>query len=395
MNITTPTTAEIKTSIVNQLQASLDQSIPFLPKSFLRVLAGALAGTSILQYKYAGFSALQKFVTYASTKEITINGRVLIPLVEWGRLLGVGDPLAATRAILDVEVPVTLQGGTLSAGAQLIFHDSGVVYTSTGPVQLNASTVTVRVRASSDQSGGDGIGTIGNRQVGDVLSFASPLPNVGRTATVSSVATTAENAESWDSYRRRILERASAKPQGGAYADYRVWAREVPGIVSVYPYTGLPGEVDVYIEASVESSDDPDGIPTSAQITAVEEAIERDVDGIASRRPANAAVNVLPISRLAFDVQISGLSGPANLQEDITDAIRNYYLEREPFIVGLSILPRKDRVLESTLIGIVDSIVNATGGSCGPVLQYLDGAEAPSHTLSGGEKAKLGSITFL
>lgn len=396
MNHPSPSVADTSTNILNQLSASFGTSLPILPKAFLWVLSRILGAVFVLLYKYAGFSLLQLFVPYASTKEVTVNGRTLIPLVEWGRLLGVGDPLAATRAVLDVTVTVTNQTGTLQAGAQLLRQDTGVVYVSTGPVELNAATVTVRVRAASDQTGGSGLGVLGNLQVADALSFASPLPNISRDAVVATVETTAADAESWEDYRDRILERASAKPQGGSYADYRIWAREVAGIVGVYPYTGLnPGEVDVYVEASVASSGSADGIPTGPQLAAVLASINYDVDGMATRRPANAAPNVYAITRTAYDLTVTGLTGPANLQADITAAATNYYLEREPFIVGLSILPRKDLVLQSSLVGIVDQIVNAQGGTVGTVVQSNGVGEAPVATLGRGEKSKLGAITFL
>ncbi len=392
MNLQTPSVADVSQNITNQLQGSLAQTIPFLPKSFLRVLAKVMAGVFILLWKYAGFTLLQLFVPYASTKEVSVNNTTIIPLVEWGRLFGIGDPLAATRAILDVEIQVTNQVGAIQPGAQLIRQSTGVVYVTTGETQLNSATVTARVRAASDQSNGGGVGIIGNLQIGDALSFASPLPNISRDVEVTAVVVTAENGETWEAYRRRVLERAQAKPNGGSYSDYRIWSRSVPGIVSAYPYTGLPGQVDVYIEASVASSGSPDGIPTGPQITAVVDAINFDVDGYPSRRPANAAVNVKPIERLAFNVEISGLTEA--LEGQVEEALTNYYLEREPFILGLSVLPRKDRVLETSLVGIVDQIVSANGGSVGPITQTLSGPETPSYSLSFGEKAKLGTLTF-
>jgi uncharacterized phage protein gp47/JayE len=391
--LSTPTTQDLASNITNQLQASLGQSIPFLPKSFLRVLAKILAGVVILLYRYAGFILLQLFVTTASTQQTTVNGIKLVPLAEWGHLFGLGDPLAATRAILDISVPVTQQTGSLPPGSQLIHAPSGVVYVSTATVPLNASTVTVRVRAASDQTGGDGLGVIGNREPGDVLSFASPLPNVGRDATVSTVVVTAAEGESWDAYRQRILEFASARPQGGAYADYREWARSVAGIVAAYPYTGDPGEIDVYVEASVESSESPDGIPTEAQLTAVLAAIEGDVDGTPNRRPANAAINVYPISRMEFDLEIENVD--ASIRDQVEQALTDFYLSREPYIVGLSVLPRKDRCVESSLIGLIDDIVLANGLTWGSVTQFVDSEEQPAVTLDDGNKAKLGTITWV
>ena len=107
MALETPTTSQINDNIVAQMQASINQSIPLLPKSFIRVLSKVLAGVFVLLYKYGGFAHLQMFVRTASTKETEINGQTLVPLIEWGRLVGVGDPIAATSA----ELEVTITGG--------------------------------------------------------------------------------------------------------------------------------------------------------------------------------------------------------------------------------------------------------------------------------------------
>jgi uncharacterized phage protein gp47/JayE len=397
MSLATPSTQDIASNITSQLQASLSQSIPFLPKAFLLVLAKVLAGVFVLLYKYAGFSLLQLFVATASTKETTVNGRTFIPLVEWGVLVGVGRPNAATRAILSATVTVTEQTGDLANGAQLIRSTTGVVYVSTQPVELDAATVEVTIRAASDPQGNGGIGTIGNLQEGDELSFASPLPNVARVVTVSEVIETAEDAEDWETYRSRVVERMQARPQGGAYADYRIWARTVPGIVAAYPYTGNPGQVDVYIEASVESSESEDGIPTEAQITAVEEAIDLDEDGIAYRRPVNAAVNVFPITRTEFDITIENLAATdlASLEDDIEAGVDEYLRAREPFIVGLSVLPRLDRVTQPALSGVVEGIVSAAGGTFTSLVLELSAVEIQAYSLDTGEKAKLGTVSYV
>ena len=53
MSLSTPTTQEVGDNIIAQLEASLNQSIPLLPKAFVRVLAKALAGVFILLYKFS------------------------------------------------------------------------------------------------------------------------------------------------------------------------------------------------------------------------------------------------------------------------------------------------------------------------------------------------------
>src|SRR5690606_29393047 len=141
-------------------------------------------------------------------------------------------------------------------------------------------------------------------------------------------------------YRGRLIRRLQRRPQGGAYADYQAWGEEVPGILNVYPYpSATPGEVDVYVEATVESSRGPDGIPTPAQLAAVEASTEFDEAGLASRRPVNAAVNVYPITRQSFDVVLGGLDasevdgGEPAVLEAIEEGEDDWLRARVPFLV--------------------------------------------------------------
>jgi uncharacterized phage protein gp47/JayE len=397
MSLATPTTQGLADGIVAQVESKISQTVPLLPKAFTRVLAKALAGALLLVYKYAGFIFLQHWIAHASYQSTVINGKTVRPLVEWGRQVGAGDPLEATRAELDITVTVLSQIGQIDAGTQVLFPATGVLYLVTTARVLDAPTVTVRIRAASDQAGGGGVGTIGNLSPGDVVTFASPPASIAREATVTAQAVTASDGESESAYRARVQERARQKPQGGAYADYRIWARRVAGVAAVYPYRGTtPGEVDVYVEATVASSGSADGIPTLAQREAVAAAIELDDAGLASNRPVGAAVNVLPITRAAFDVTVTGLDAAdlAAAEEAIELALQEYLRTREPFIVGLSVLPRLDRVTAGALAGVVDAAASAAGGTLGAVTVERGGSPVTAYTLGRGEKAKLGTLTF-
>lgn len=398
MSLSTPTTKEIADNIIAQLEASLGQSIPFLPKSFLRVLSKVLAGVFVLLYKYGGFMFLQIFVQTASASTTTVNGKDISPLTEWGRLIGVGDPAAATSAELIIDVTVETQAGTLPSGTQLVSNDNGVTYLTIGAVLLDAAVVQTTVRAASDQSGGDGSGSIGNLDPGAVLSFANPLANVSRNTVVSSQVVTGADGESTEAYRQRVIDRFQKRPQGGAYADYELWGEEVAGIINVYPYTSdCPGQVDNYVEATPESSGSPDGIPTNAQLQAVLDSIELDQSGIASRRPAGALANAFAITRVAFDVRVTGLTvdNLADTQAAITEAVSQYFTGREPFIPGLSVPPRKDRVTRSGVAGVVDDIVSAAGGIFSSVIVSQNTINVEMYSLGIGEKSKVDTVTFV
>jgi hypothetical protein len=168
----------------------------------------------------------------------------------------------------------------------------------------------------------------------------------------------------------------------------------VAGISNVYPYTGAPGEVDVYAESETEV----DGVPTQAQLEAVFDAIEADDNGLASRRPANAFVNVLPITRTGFDVTVWSLSGNdlAALQEDVRGAIETYFLQSEPFIVGLDVPPRRDVLSTLDLVSVINDVVRASGGEFSGASFAVAGGASVLHTysLGQGEKAKAAGVVF-
>lgn len=391
MSLAVPTTKDVSDLIVAQLEGSLGQTIPILPKAALRVIAKVLAGVFILVWKYAGFIFLQLFVEHATFEETEINGKRLRPLVMWGRLAGVEDPEPATRAEFIAVVNVTNQTGNLAAGQLMVRAETGVVYETASVTALNAPQVAVPIRAVSDQQGGDGSGTIGNLQPGDTLSFAGTPANVNSTVFITSHTVLGADAETPASYRTRVRNRFQAKPQGGAYADYRLWGEEVEGVANIYPYAGKPGEIDVFVE--VDADVEPDGIADGAHLSAVFDSIQiNNADGKATRRPVGAAVNTLAITRTGFDVTIFGLDGVQDVaatQEDIKSGIDEYLRDREPFIVGLSVLPRRDRITRAAISGIVDSIVSAAGGTVNDTQLFLGVPSLPAYTLAHGEKAKL------
>ncbi|HEX4473487.1 MAG TPA: baseplate J/gp47 family protein [Polyangiaceae bacterium] len=403
MALSTPTTADLRDNIVAQLSASLSQTIPLLPKAFAYVLATVLAGVFILLYKYCGFIFLQMFVQYATDAEVMVNGKVVRPLVLWGEFFGVGDPELATRAEATARVSVLSQTGSLPGGAQLLNASTGVLYQTTAPVPLNAPVVFPTIRAMSDQTGGDGSGSIGNLNPGDVVSFANPLPNVGKDAVVVAQTVTGADAETVDAYRGRVLLRTRGRPQGGAYADYRIWASEVPGIVAIYPYaSATPGEIDLYIEADEASSGSADGIPTAAQLSAVQAAIQFDAGGVSTRQPVNVSkVNVLPITRVALDAWVVGLvianADRAACEAAIQAGCDEYFRSRESFTVGFSSLPRNDRATNAQLGALVDEIVSANNGTVESTQLYaLPFPPVFALATNGpGTKVKLGVVHYI
>jgi uncharacterized phage protein gp47/JayE len=398
MSLDTPSTKEISDNIIAQIEASINQTVQLLPKSFIRVLSKVLAGVFILLYKYCGFIFLQLFIKTASYSDTTINGKILNPLLEWGRLVGVSDPKSATNAELLIEIQVDNQIGSIDSQSQLIGKINGVTYLTLGSVLLNSSTVQVTIKAVADQQNGGGLGIIGNLNNGDIVSFVNPLANIQRDAIVISQVVTGANAENIENYRQRVMDRWQKPPRGGAYSDYELWGEETEGIINVYPYTSdCPGQVDVYVEATPESSGNEDGFPTLAQLQAVLDSINYDSNGLASRRPANCLVNTFSITRVQFDIRVVGLvvENVSEVRESIESSLLEYFKSREPFIEGLSIPPRDDRITRVSISGIINDIVNANNGYFGNAFISISGIDTALYNLEIGEKAKLGTVTFL
>jgi uncharacterized phage protein gp47/JayE len=272
----------------------------------------------------------------------------------------------------------------------LVSAANGVTYITLGAIALNASTVSALVRASADQAGGNGAGTIGNLDAGANLTFVNPLGVVKSQTVVTAQTTTGADGETTDAYRQRILDRIQKQPQGGAYADYELWGEEAAGILNVYPYTGQPGQIDVYSESSTEV----DGIPTAAQLQAVLDSINLDSAGLATRRPAGSFVNSLPIYRTTFDVVVNGLivDNPSQVVTDLNTELTKFFLSAEPFIDGLSILPRKDRISSGAVAGVVSDVVFAAGGIFNNIVLTTGGLATDLYALGEGEKAKLGTV---
>lgn len=399
MAIITPTVSEISDNIIAQLEASLNQSIPLLPKAFTRVLAKAIAGVFVILYKYGGYIGLMQLVKYAPYEETTINGRTMSPLIEWGVLSGIGRPTPATRAQIQVEVQVSSPGEVVLAGTALYSSDNGYTYAVIEAKELTTPTATLTLRAVGDPNGAGGKGSAGNLPIGASLRFAATPVGAESTAQVTAAVETAADQESEDLYRRRVVSRFSAPPQGGAYADYRIWATEVPGISNAYPYTGVsPGTVAVYVEATPESSGNEDGLPTVAQLEAVADSIEYDGEGLASRRPIGSLVTVSSIARTTFDVQVAGLAVPgsaADVQDRIEAALGNYFANRAPYIIGLDTQGRADRVTSTAVGGAVDEVVGAANGIFTSVSLTRAGSPVSVYTLGQGEKAKLGTVSYV
>lgn len=398
MSLETRTTQEIYDLIIDQIEAQIGQTNPWLPKSFIRVITKIFSGVGIIMYKVAGWIFLQIFVSTASYKPVTILGKTVTPLIEWGKLIGVGEPDPATTAVLEVDLTVLNFPNTLLAGTQFISSLNGIIYITQDDYSLTGASETVEITAVTS-------GEIGNLDVGDTLSLANDIGFIESEVTVSAVVTEGTDVESESSYRQKVSDRFKLQPQGGALADYRIWSATVPGVKQTYIYTGdIPTHVIVYV-----AGDDPpytDRIPSSGLLDLVGAAIDLNENDLATQRPVTAIIdpagdlsygNIVPITVKNFEVNVNNLDVDASIVNAVLDqieaALTEYFLGREPYIRGLSRPPAKNVVSLANVYGIVNDIVNSHDGSFLSVSLTSESLSTPLYVLGEGELCKLNDFT--
>lgn len=373
MALQEPTTVEIRDILIASIEARLGQTIPILPKAVWRVLASVIAALFITLYKYGSWIYLQAFPQTAAE----------IELERWGDLIG------RTRS---PAIPARLEIGCTGENGQKILTGSKVINNLTGVVYLVDSDATIAAGVATTTMIAQTAGDIGNVSNGKQLSFVTPLLGIDNTVTITDTIVTGVNKEDLDIYRARVVDRFRKQPQGGAFADYEEWGEEVPTINNAYPYAGdVEGTVLVFVESSVEA----DGIPTAGEITQVEDSINQP-----DRRPVTAEVFVLPIIRTGFTVNVLGLvaNTPSELTEakdSITTFLTQFFLGREPFVEGLSVV-NKSKISKTEISSIVSLSIQTKNAEFNDVTFEITGTGDLQniYNLGQGEKAKLDNVVY-
>ena len=394
------TIEEVQQLLIRSFEHEFNTQLRILPKSFIKILCKVFAGVFIIVYKLVGWYFLQMFPETADWKEVTILGVRLRPLVKLGVLFGVGEPLAGVQWRGIITIDVLTQGSVLYSGTQLKSNVTGKLYIVEETKTLLQQKETVSVVCTE-------IGTAGNLEQNDTLNFVNPYGFIKTEAVVSDVARVGLDNELESSYRNRVINRFRLQPQGGALADYRIWASEVPGVLNVYPYNDKeqPGGVLLYVSGISDVY--ADRIPDKGLLKKVGEACTYDPEtGKATRKPLTAMLdpkndgsysNVKPVGVAVFDVAITGVSGivSADFAQVVKPALQNYFLDRDLYIRGLSDDNNRTNVISKNhVITVVNQIAVSVKAIFETAEIRKDGKVAPLYTLDNGELAKLGALTI-
>lgn len=394
------TIEEVQQLLIRSFEHEFNTQLRILPKSFIKILCKVFAGVFIVVYKLVGWYFLQMFPETADWEEVTILGVRLRPLVKLGVLFGVGEPLAGVQWQGIITIDVLTQGSVLYSGTQLKSSVTGKLYIVEETKTLLQTKENVSIVCTE-------IGTAGNLEQNDTLNFVNPYGFIETEAVVLDVTRVGLDNELESSYRNRVINRFRLQPQGGALADYRIWASEVPGVLNVYPYNDKeqPGGVLLYVSGISDVY--VDRVPDKGLLKKVGESCTYDPEtGRATRKPLTAMLdpkndgsysNVKPITVAAFDVAITGVSGivPADFAQVVKPALQNYFLDRDLYIRGLSDDNNRTNVISKNhVITVINQIAVSVKAIFETAEIRKDGKVMSLYTLDNGELARLGALAI-
>ncbi|UTD07118.1 baseplate J/gp47 family protein [Treponema denticola] len=394
------TIKEVEALLINSFEHEFNKKLRLLPKSFIRVFCRVLAGVFIILYKQIGWCFLQLFPETADWQEVTILGQRIRPLVKLGALFGIGEPLAGVQWQGIIEVDVLKTGGVLYSGTQLKSSVTGKLYVASETKTLLLNKESVKVVCTE-------IGTAGNLEVNDVLNFVNPYGFIKSEAVILEVERMGLDEELEANYRERLINRFRLQPQGGALADYRIWAADVPGVLRVYPYNDKeqPGGVLLYVSGIPSVFNDR--IPDKGLLKKVGEVCTYDPEtGKAIRKPLTAMLdpkndgsyeNIKPVSVVEIEVAVTGVTGiaPADFAELIKPALKNYFLDRDLYIRGLSDDNNRTNVISKNhVITVINQIAVTAKAVFEDVVLKKENVVFSSYVLDDGKLAKLGAFSI-
>lgn len=370
---TIPNAAEIANRIIADIEGDTNQTTPALAKAFNKVVARAVAGVVILLYNAILWVYKQIFPDTADYKS----------LVLLGKLVGI-SPTPAVAAVITANVYGT-NGESVAVGTAFKSATNQVYTVTTGGTIAGGLCLCTLTAVSP--------GDAGNIADGETLSIITPDPVLTGTAIVVSTITDGDDEESEASFRARVIARYKRRHTGGSPADYYLWGIEAPHFIWVSPVAGdVPGSVWVFGEVDNQ----PDGIPTQEQLATLKDYLTYNPEtGLADRKPICDVVTCKPITRKIINVTVDIKNGTDGIKADIESAIRAYLLDLEPYNEGVSLL-RNDTMTDSGVSSVAFDVASEGGASIlDLVVRDTGGRRLLSYVLYGGEKAKLGTITFV
>lgn len=236
-------------------------------------------------------------------------------ILRWAALRGLTlTPASAATA----EITITRTGTATIPSGTVFVREDGTEYTlDTTIASGGAGTLTAKAITASEA------GAAGSLDVGDTLTFQTPIANVNATVTVTAV-TDGADIETVDALKIRLLEDLASPPQGGQEADYVAWAKESNASIArawVYAHEPYLGQITVrFANVVPDGGDSTDVIPTGGEATTLQTYLR-------TKAPAHVADYVYAAAPTARPIDIDLTLSPdtATIRDAITDYLDDLF----------------------------------------------------------------------
>lgn len=271
-------------TLIKRNQADIESEIQGVDakvrRTNLNIIAKLVSLVAHTLYGFIGHCVKQIFPATSDTENLDRHASF------WLTTQRIPATYAAGSVVLNGSIASVIDEGTKW------IRSDGVEYESTEAGVFTGTTLTIAVEASI-------AGQTGNADAGTALVLSQPIDGVSSNAVVAVGGISGgTDAESNESVIDRILTRVQSPPHGGSEADYKTWAREVPGVTRAWVYPQELGDGTVTVR--FVRDDDSSIIPDAGEVAAVQAYIN-------SKRPVTAVVTVVaPIADpLNFQIQLT------------------------------------------------------------------------------------------
>lgn len=281
----TPSLSTLYSRIAADINSRLTGADSRPRRSLLGVLAAVLAALAWGLYRFQTWITRQIFVATADEEWLARHAAF------YGVARKAATYATATARVTGVDAQAIAKGTRLrrSGGIELLVVDEALIVDGSADLSIRAVDA----------------GVAGNAELGELLSFVSPVVKVSSTGTVTAVGDVGYDEETLDDWRDRIAAVRAKPGRGGDKGDYVIWALEVAGVTRAwcYPLENGPGTVVVRF---VTDNTTANGIPTSEAVQLVQAHIDA-VRPVTVRSAIAAAPIAAPVA-CSIDVPASARS---------------------------------------------------------------------------------------
>ena len=359
---TSPTLSELISRVESDLNTKFFGTAATLRRSVLKVLARVWAGVVYPIHLFLFWIYAQAFAHLADGDQLDRHGQ---EIGVFRKPATFANGLVLLTGTSGTVIP---QGTLIQTVVDRVEYQTTQDVTLTGPTLVSVTAIVA--------------GSAGNQESGVPLELVSPIVGVDTVRTSGAISEGVE-IEGDEEYRARILYKKRNPPQGGADADYVIWATSVSPVTDCWVFPQYPEANSVTLRVANYNATPPVLSPSEVQ-DVVDYVTDR------SRKPVTADVRVasVQVSVIVVRAQIRPFNTTTMAAADTE--LRDLFSARaksqgEPGTPGTTIA-------RSQVQNAISSATGVTGATITEILQ--DGVVVTDITLTINQVANLSGSSY-